>query len=117
MENAHDRAAKKKFTGVRLIQSGYHTRSLSLYAKLGYEVREPLVCMQGPAVNVGVPGCTVRKATESDIEGCNLVCKKVHGHDRGGELNDAVEKGMQPSWSEMVASLVTPRSSVFLDTQ
>ena len=93
MENAHDRAAKKKFTGVRLIQSGYHTRSLSLYAKLGYEVREPLACMQGPAVNVGVAGCTVRKATESDIEGCNRVCEKVHGHDRGGELNDALEKG------------------------
>jgi GNAT superfamily N-acetyltransferase len=93
MENAHERAAAKKFPGIRLIQAGYHTRSLSLYTKLGYDVREPLACIQGPALKATIAGCTVRSATESDIEACNRVCQKVHGHDRGGELKDAVAKG------------------------
>lgn len=93
MENAHKRVAERKFPGVRLIQSGYHTRSLSLYAKLGYVVREPLACVQGPALNMGVAGCTVRTATDSDIDACNRVCQKVHGHDRSGELVDAIAKG------------------------
>jgi predicted N-acetyltransferase YhbS len=57
MESAHERAAAKKVPGIRLIQAGYHTRSLSLYAKLGYEVREPLACIQGPAVNTKIDGC------------------------------------------------------------
>jgi len=93
MENAHARATEKKFPGVRLIQAGYHTRSLSLYSKLGYDVREPLACMQGTTLNIKIAGCVVRKAAESDIAACNRVCEKVHGHDRGGELKDTVPKG------------------------
>lgn len=92
MENAHERAAKGKFPGVRLIQAGYHTRSLSLYAKLGYAVREPLACMQGPAADIAVPGCNVRMAVESDIDPSNRVCQTVHGHDRAGELNEAIAR-------------------------
>ena len=93
MENAHERTAAKKFPGVRLIQAGYHTRSLSLYAKLGYDVREPLACIQGQALNKTVAGCTARSASDLDVDACNRVCQKVHGHDRGGELKDAVAKG------------------------
>ena len=93
MENAHERAAKEKFPGVRLIQAGYHSRSLSLYTKLGYEVREPLACIQGSAVKIGITGCAVRKATESDLDACNRICQNIHGHDRSGELTDATEKG------------------------
>ena len=92
MENAHDRAAKRNFPGVRLIQAGYHTRSLSLYSKLGYDVREPLACIQGRALSARIMGCDVRKATESDIAACNEVCQKVHGHDRAGELKDSIDK-------------------------
>jgi hypothetical protein len=93
MEHAHQRAAEKKFASVRLVQAGYHTRSLSLYAKLGYEVREPLACIQGPALNMTLEGCLVRPAVESDIEACNRVCEKVHGHDRAGELSDGIARG------------------------
>ena len=93
MENAHERAAKKKFSSVRLIQAGYHTRSLSLYSKLGYTVREPLACIQGAILNAKVSGCDVLKAAEADLEACNRVCQKVHGHDRSGELKDAIAKG------------------------
>ncbi len=93
MEDVHHRAAQKSFPGVRLIQAGYHMRSLSLYAKLGYAVREPLACLQGPAINDVMAGYGVRPATPGDLEACNRVCRQVHGHDRGGELLDAVRQG------------------------
>jgi len=94
MEAVHERAAQKNFPGVRLVQAAFHTRSLSLYAKLGYEVREPLACLQGPAMNVNIPGYAVRAIRESDLDACNRVCRQVHGHDRGGELLDAIRQGM-----------------------
>ncbi|HEX4640354.1 MAG TPA: GNAT family N-acetyltransferase, partial [Chthoniobacterales bacterium] len=93
MENVHERAMEKKFVGVRLLQSAYHRRSLSLYAKLGYDVREPIACLQGPPLNVAIAGHTVRAATESDLPACNALCRKIHGHDRAGELADVISKG------------------------
>jgi GNAT superfamily N-acetyltransferase len=90
MEAVHERAAERNFAGVRLIQAGFHTRSLSLYAKLGYDVREHLVCMQGKALGLSIEGHVVRPAIEADIANCNWLCQQVHGHDRGGELADAI---------------------------
>ena len=92
MDAVHERAASKNFPGVRLIQAGFHTRSLSLYAKLGYDVREHLACMQGNVLKLSVEGYVVRPAAEADIEPCNRLCRRVHGHDRDGELRDAVAK-------------------------
>jgi predicted N-acetyltransferase YhbS len=92
MDAVHERAASKNFAGVRLIQAGFHTRSLSLYAKLGYDVREHLACMQGNALNRSIEGYVVRPAAEADIEACNRVCRRVHGHDRDGELRDSIAK-------------------------
>ncbi|HEX8490423.1 MAG TPA: GNAT family N-acetyltransferase, partial [Chthoniobacterales bacterium] len=93
MEDVHERAARKNFPGVRLLQSAYHTRSFSLYTKLGYDVREPLACLQGPALHESIPDLPVRAAQESDLEACNTLCRQVHGHDRGGDLVDAIEQG------------------------
>jgi|ERR1041385_1798893 predicted N-acetyltransferase YhbS len=93
MDAVHERAAEEHFPGVRLVQAGYHTRSLSLYAKLGYEVREHLACMQGPSPGVAIDGHVVRAATEQDLDGCNRLCRDIHGHDRGGELHDAINQG------------------------
>ena len=93
MEAVHERAAEKNFAGVRLLQGAYHTRSLSLYTKLGYDVREPLACLQGASLNAEIPGRAVRLARESDLENCNSLCQRVHGHDRGGDLLDAIKQG------------------------
>ena len=93
MEAAHARAAERKFAGVRLVQGGYHMRSLSLYTKLGYDVREPLVCMQGNDLRVEIPDLLVRAATEADLPACNALCQRIHGHDRGGELRDTIQQG------------------------
>jgi predicted N-acetyltransferase YhbS len=93
MDAVHQRAAERNFPGVRLIQAGFHTRSLSLYAKLGYDVREHLACMQGKPLGISIESHVVRPAAEADLEDCNRLCREVHGHDRGGELRDAIAKG------------------------
>ena len=90
---ALERASGKRCPGVRLLQAAYHNRSLSLYTTLGFNVREPVVTLQGPPIGEAVPGYTVRKAGESDLEACNRVCAGVHGHDRSGELLDAIHEG------------------------
>jgi predicted N-acetyltransferase YhbS len=87
------RAEERKFAGIRLVQAAFHNRSLSLYAKLGFVVREPLACMQGPAMKKTLPGYQIRPAQQSDLAACNDLCKQVHGHERGGELNDAIQQG------------------------
>ncbi|MGB7025837.1 MAG: hypothetical protein WBD72_00975, partial [Candidatus Acidiferrum sp.] len=83
----------RKFAGVRLVQAAYHNRSLSLYAKLGFVVREPLACMQGPAMKRVLQGYGIRPAVARDLAACNSLCLRIHGHDRGGELKDAIERG------------------------
>ncbi|HEY1799899.1 MAG TPA: GNAT family N-acetyltransferase [Terriglobales bacterium] len=93
MQAVMSRAAEQKFAGVRLVQAAYHGRSLSLYAKLGFVVREPLACMQGPAIQKTPPGYRVRPAQPADLAACNDLCVRVHGHDRGGELKDAIQQG------------------------
>jgi len=64
-----------------------------LYAKLGYDVREHLACMQGTPPGVAIEGHVVRAATGDDLDRCNRLCRQVHGHDRGGELHDAITQG------------------------
>jgi hypothetical protein len=65
----------------------------SLYAKLGFEVREPLACMQATAIGLKLPGRQVRAATPSRPRSLHRVCLQVHGHQRGGELSDAIGQG------------------------
>ena len=93
MQAVMARAAERKFAGIRLVQAAYHNRSLSLYAKLGFVVREPLACMQGPAIQKTLRGYRVRAALAGDLAACNDLCLRVHGHDRGGELGDAIRQG------------------------
>ena len=93
MDDVLARAVDTGAPGVRLLQSAYHGRSLALYSKLGFSVRDTLACMQGPAPSVQVPGYAVRSATPSDIAACDALCLRVHGHHRHGEVADAVEQG------------------------
>ena len=93
MINVLERAKNKNFPAIRLLQASYHNRSLALYASLGFEIREPISTMQGKPIQEIIPGRSVRKATESDVESCNAICKAVHGHDRNGELRDSVKQG------------------------
>lgn len=88
-----NRADERKAPGVRLVQAAFHNRSLSLYTKLGFDVREPLSVMNGPAIGRIPTGYRVRAAKMDDLKSCDAVCRRVHGHDRSGELRDAVTQG------------------------
>ncbi len=93
MEAVLDRARERNFAGVRLVQAAFHSRSMSLYTTLGFDVREPLVVFQGPAIKKSFEGFSVRAAELSNLEACNAVALRVHGHSRGGELADAIRQG------------------------
>jgi GNAT superfamily N-acetyltransferase len=93
MEAVLDRASDRKAAGVRLLQSAFHNRSLCLYTKLGFETRETISKMNGAPLGLKLSGYDVRPAVAADLAVCNALCQRVHGHHRGGELNDAIQAG------------------------
>jgi len=88
-----DRAAESRLAGVRLLQSAYHNRSLCLYTDLGFDSREAVSKIDGEPLGIKFRGYDVRPAEEADLSECNALCQRVHGHDRSGELRDAVAQG------------------------
>lgn len=93
MQYMLDRSESRGCPGTRLVQAAFHNRSLSLYTKLGFDPREPLSCVQGTPLAATIPGYEVRAVGDADVEACNRVCERVHGHTRDGELRDAVRQG------------------------
>jgi len=93
MQDVLKRTLHQGFAGVRLVQAAYHNRSLSLYTKLGFDTREPLSALQGPALGLEIPGHVVRPATKDDLDACNQLCLRVHGFERERELIDGIEQG------------------------
>ncbi|MGP3980694.1 GNAT family N-acetyltransferase [Streptomyces sp. KR80] len=93
MLDVMERAAGRRAPGIRLLQSGYHSRSFALYVDLGFAFRETVACLQGPPIGRSVAGHAVREATDADLAACNDLCRRVHGADRGGEVADAVKQG------------------------
>ena len=90
MQDVLDRAASRGAPGVRLLQAAYHNRSLCLYARLGFQTREPLSVMQGPPLGASFAGYQVRPAQPTDVAACNRLCRDIHGFDRAAELRDAI---------------------------
>jgi GNAT superfamily N-acetyltransferase len=93
MQAVIDRANQSGAAGIRLVQAAFHNRSLSLYTSLGFDIREPLSCMQGRTRERSIPGCVVRPAAPADQDACNALSRQVHGFDRGVELAQAIQQG------------------------
>jgi predicted N-acetyltransferase YhbS len=93
MQAVIQRANQRGVAGIRLVQAAFHNRSLSLYTSLGFDVREPLSCIQGAPPKLSVPGCSVRSAWPADLDACNTLARRVHGFDRGADLAQAIERG------------------------
>jgi GNAT superfamily N-acetyltransferase len=81
----------KDARGIRLVQDGFHMRSLSLYTSLGFEVTASCVLMNGTPRDEPVAGVEMRELTEDDLEQCESLCKKVHGFERTGMLRDSLQ--------------------------
>jgi predicted N-acetyltransferase YhbS len=93
MQAVMDRARDRGAAGLRLVQAAFHNRSLSLYTSFGFDVREPLSCLQGAIREPGVPGCQVRPAIPADEDASNALSRRVHGFDRAVELAQAILQG------------------------
>lgn len=88
----------KSAAGIRLVQDAFNTTSLSLYASLGFDVKEPLALMEGELQGDLPPGVAVRAIEAQDYEACAKLCHKTHGFDRLNEL-----KNMPPFLTSFVA--------------
>jgi GNAT superfamily N-acetyltransferase len=76
--------------GIRLLQDSFNMQSLSLYASLGFEVKEPAVVISGTPRSGPPAGIEVRALEEDDLEQCESLCLSVHGFERTNELRDAI---------------------------
>jgi predicted N-acetyltransferase YhbS len=92
MQAVMARASARHPAGVRLVQASFHNRSFSLYTRLGFDVREPLSCLQGRTTERSVPGCIVRPAQTTDLKACNELSMRIHGFHRGTELAQAIQQ-------------------------
>ena len=78
--------------GIRLAQDAFNCVSLSLYASLGFQVKEPLVMLNGRPKTTFLPsGYTVRPFEMADLDECLALHRRVHGVDRAQELRHASE--------------------------
>lgn len=97
MEAVLQRARSQNAVGVRLVQEAYNCVSMSLYASLGFDVKEPLVLINGVPKSTTDSGQNlkgVRLMTENDLPQCAALCKTVHGFDRSGELRGTLQGKM-----------------------
>jgi GNAT superfamily N-acetyltransferase len=92
MQAVLEEARNRRIEQVRLIQSPSHLRSLALYSKLGFQVREPLVLVTGKPAGQSIAGYDVRPATLDDIADCDRLCAAVHGFSRSFELRAAIQQ-------------------------
>ena len=90
MENVIERADAAGTVSVRLVQAAYHNRSLALYAKLGFDIVEPLSNIQGVPPVVSIEGYAVRKATRDDLAAIDALTSRVHGHNRHNEVEGSI---------------------------
>ncbi|MGE5660392.1 MAG: GNAT family N-acetyltransferase [Actinomycetota bacterium] len=77
--------------GWRLLNELFNLSALSLYVSLGFEVKEPLVLVNGKPRSHPVAGVEVRPLVSEDIEECRVLCQQVYGCDRTRELLDALD--------------------------
>ena len=91
MQAALDYAAQHGFRQVRLLQDSYNTASISLYASLGFDVREPIgVMLAAPA---GGPDGAVRRAQVGDLPALEELCVRFYKISRRNELAAWIERG------------------------
>jgi len=90
MHEAVAEAARMGIAQLRLIQSPTHLRSLALYTKAGFDLREPLLVVTNTALTHAADISGVRRATLGDDSDCACLCRKAYGFARTVELNEAI---------------------------
>jgi len=80
----------KEAPGIRLVQESFNLASLSLYISLGFDVKEPLLLMEGKFRSQPQYGFEVRPLRSEDVDECEALCKRVYGCDRTSEIEYAL---------------------------
>ncbi len=92
MQVVLDYAVRNNIKRVRLLQDAFNVASLSLYASLGFNVREPIAVMQAaPAPN---PDDSVRPVKKSDLLAIGLLSKSIYKTSRRGEAASSIRHGI-----------------------
>jgi ribosomal protein S18 acetylase RimI-like enzyme len=92
MQAALDRSRGAR--GVRLVQESYNVQSLSLYASLGFDVREVYAVVTGtPARAALAPNWEIRPLRETDIPECEALQLRLLGYPRTNELREILATG------------------------
>lgn len=76
---------------LRLVQDAFNTASLSLYASVGFDVKEPLALVQGKPKSQPSTRMEVRLLQSADLDQCAALCRKIHGFERTSELRDVLK--------------------------
>jgi GNAT superfamily N-acetyltransferase len=77
--------------GIRLIQDAFNGTSMSLYASLGFDIKEPLVLIAGKIAGEVASGYEVRQMEESDFEECDGLNRQIHGFSRLHDIRQCAQ--------------------------
>lgn len=91
MQDVIDYARRKGIEQVRLFQDSFNVASLSLYASLGFDVKEAAAFMQ--AAPAAEADHSVRSVTEADLPGIEELSKRIYKNSRRNEVAAAAPYG------------------------
>jgi predicted N-acetyltransferase YhbS len=94
MEDVLGYARRKGMEQVRLLQDGFNMTSLSLYASLGFEVKEATALMQA-APAAGSDG-SVRPVARTDLPAIEALSRRIYKTSRRNEVASAIQYGFSP---------------------
>lgn len=98
--------------GMRLLQDAFNTKSMALYASLGFRSREPLVVMSGRPHDTVAAGTVTRAMTPADLPAAEALARRVHGFGRGADVLAALAQGtplVQEREGRLVAYMTMPQ--------
>jgi GNAT superfamily N-acetyltransferase len=78
---------------IRLVQAGFNLQSLSLYASLGFDVKDQLLAMTGRPRRGTEKEYSVRRLEEGDMAECEALHKRILTYSRTNELRDRLAEG------------------------
>jgi hypothetical protein len=91
MEDVIDYARRNDIEQVRLMQDAFNVASLSLYASLGFDVKEPVAFMQ--AAPLAEDDNSVRAITEPDLPAIEELSERIYKTSRRNEVATAAPYG------------------------
>jgi GNAT superfamily N-acetyltransferase len=91
MQDVIDYARRHNIEQVRLMQDAFNVASLSLYASLGFDVKEPVAFMQ--AAPLAEADNSVRPITGSDLPAIEDLSERIYKNSRQNEVTAAATYG------------------------